>query len=217
MPLKAVLFDLDGTLIDTEAMILASFKHATATVLGRDIPNRELLAMVGMPLDAQMELIDPARAQELAVTYREHNHRVHDELIQGFPGVCETLKELLGQGYRLAVVTSKRHELALRGLSCFGLEGCFEFVLGADDTAQHKPKPGPLLDAAARMGLPPCACVYVGDSPYDMQAARAAGTVAVAALWGMFAREQLVSAGAEHEAAAIGELPGLIRSLSLSR
>jgi pyrophosphatase PpaX len=195
-------------------MILASFKHAVSTVLGREMPDKELLAMVGIPLDAQMALIDPEHAQELTVTYREHNHRVHDELIQGFSGVHEALEELLEQGYRLAVVTSKRHELALRGLSCFGLEDCFEFVLGSDDTVQHKPEPGPLLDAAARMGLPPRACAYVGDSPYDMRAARAAGTVAVAALWGMFAQEQLAAAGAEHEAASIGELPGLIGRLT---
>jgi pyrophosphatase PpaX len=214
MSIKAVLFDLDGTLIDTEELILTSFKYATEKVLGRTIPNEDLLNMVGTPLDVQMEQIDTAHAAQLVEVYRAHNRTVHDELVRGFLGVREALDELLGDGYRLAVVTSKRHELAVRGLTCFGLERCFEFLLGSDDTQQHKPDPGPIFEAAARLEVDTGVCVYVGDSPYDMRAARAAGAVAVAALWGMFSHERLQAAGAEYEAATIGELPALIRNVN---
>jgi pyrophosphatase PpaX len=109
-------------------------------------------------------------------------------------------------------VTSKRNELALRGLERFGLLEYFELVVGSDDTVRHKPEPDPLLLAADRLDVSIEDCVYVGDSPYDMRAARAANAVALGALWGMFSREELEEAGAQYEAATIGELPSALRS-----
>jgi pyrophosphatase PpaX len=107
------------------------------------------------------------------------------------------LDRLRGAGLRLAVVTSKRHALAWRGLEVFDLTHYFEFLVGADDCETHKPDPAPLLLAAGRMGLESRQCAYLGDSPYDMQAARAAGMLALGALWGMFSGERLLEAGAQ--------------------
>ena len=203
---KALLFDLDGTLVNTKNLILTSFRYATSSVLGASPSDEVMLDMIGIPLRYQMRKIDETHADEMLAAYREHNGRVHDELIQEFSGTAETLAKLTAAGYRLAVVTSKMSESALRDLRFFELDVFFEFVQGSDKTERHKPDPDPLLAAAKTMGLTPEQCAYVGDSPYDMQAARAAGMCAVAALWGMFSRERLLEAGAQQEAASIEEL-----------
>ncbi len=209
--MKAVLFDLDGTLLDTRDMILDSFRYAYTKVLGSDaLPSDDkLLSLVGIPLKTQMEMIAPDRSDELFEAYLENNVRVHDTMLGGFEGAEKSLAELQEQGLRLAVVTSKRHEPAMRGLEKMGLENYVEFVVGADDSAEHKPKPGPLLLAASRMGLSTHDCAYVGDSPYDMQASRSAEMFAIGALWGMFEKETLLDAGAEVLLSHISELPGV--------
>ena len=99
--LKAVLFDLDGTLIDTLDMIKASLRYATETVLGRVIPDEVLMHNVGIPLVVQMAEFDPERAEELLATYREHNVRVHDAMVREYPYVEESLERLVGLGLQL--------------------------------------------------------------------------------------------------------------------
>ncbi|MDR2492020.1 MAG: HAD-IA family hydrolase [Coriobacteriales bacterium] len=203
---EALLFDLDGTLIDSEELILSSFRHATAQVLGRTYPDEVMRDMIGIPLDYQMRKLSEEGAAELLRVYREHNRTVHDQLVRAFDGVDKVMAALKQRGYRCAVVTSKLTYQAVHGLEMFDLVRYFEFVQGSDQTERHKPDPTPLLVAAEKMGIAPSQCVYVGDSPYDMQAARAAGMTAVAALWGMFSRERLLEGGAQHEAASAWSL-----------
>lgn len=210
---KAILFDLDGTLIDSQELILSSFRYATKEVLGHALPDERLLPLIGMPLINQVKQIAPDKAEELVEVYRVHNAEQHDALVAYFDGTREMLQELLDAGLRLAVVTSKRNQPALRSLELFKLTGYFEVFIGSEDTDKHKPLPDPLLLAAERMRLQHDECVYVGDSPYDMQAARAAEMVAVAALWGMFTAEVLLSAGAQYQADKPSALPALLREL----
>jgi pyrophosphatase PpaX len=211
---KAILFDLDGTLLDTQELILSSFRYATREILGEQLPDEVILPFIGIPLAYQMQTINAEHADELMVSYREHNARVHDELIQYFEGTRETLDELREEYGRLAVVTSKRLEPAQKGLERFDLQGYFEFIIGSEETTKHKPEPEPLLLAAKRFGTRAEHCIYVGDSPYDMMAARAAGCVALAAPWGMFTRDELANAGAQHYATTISELPTVIRDIT---
>jgi pyrophosphatase PpaX len=210
---QAVLFDLDGTLIDTKELILSSFRYATREVLGKQVSDEAVLPLIGIPLIYQMRAVSAEHADELMVVYREHNARVHDELVRYFEGMCEALEALTASGKRLAVVTSKRREPALRGLECFDLARYFEFLIGSDDTTKHKPEPEPLLFAVEKLGLEVDDCIYVGDSPFDMQAARAAGVVALAALWGIFPQEALLGAGAQYEAAAPRDLPAVVSGI----
>ena len=192
-PIQAVLFDLDGTLLDTHDLILSSFRHSTREVLGRVVPDEELLAKVGQPLDVQMRDFtdDPALQEKLVEVYREHNHAVHDAQVKTFPGVPEALEALDRAGVRMAVVTSKRQALAQRGLDVCEIARFMEFVVAPDVFPEHKPAPGPVLHACELMGLDPAACMYVGDSPYDIMAGNAAGCATVAATWGMFSIEDL--------------------------
>jgi pyrophosphatase PpaX len=180
-----VLFDLDGTLIDSGAMIVASMRHAATTVLGREIPDEQLKAAVGGPgLVAQMRALDEARVHELVQAYRLHNEPLHAEL-ESCAGIEDALDVLRREGRRLGIVTAKRHatiRLAFEVLP--RLEDSFDVLVGADDTARHKPHPDPILLALERLDAAPAQAAYVGDSPFDIQAARAAGVAAVAVAWG---------------------------------
>ena len=194
--IKGVLFDNDGTLVDTRDLILASMHHATKVVLGREYSEEEYMAGVGTPLESQMLDFangDQTVADRLTSVYREHNHAAHDRMIGKFDGIADTLSKLKAAGVSLGVVTSKRHALAWHGLEITGLSGYFDFLIGPDDCAEHKPKPGPILEGCKRMGLDPSECVYVGDSPYDIQAGNAAGCATAAVLWGVFPREALAA------------------------
>ena len=190
---KGILFDNDGTLVDTYDIILASMRHSTQTVLGKVIPDETLLHKVGQPLAVQMRDFtdDPDLQTEILRVYREHNHAIHDDAVKAFPDVAEGLARLSEAGYALGVVTSKMHALAWRGLEITGLAPYLSCCIGADDCERFKPEAEPVLRGAEALGLEPGECLYVGDAPFDIQAGKAAGTYTGAALWGMFSAEAL--------------------------
>lgn len=206
---EVVLFDLDGTLIDTLDLIRASMRYATEKVLGRPLPDEVLMHNVGVPLIVQMREFDEERADELLRVYREHNWRVHDALVKEYPGVESSLEWLIGQGKRLGIVTSKARSVAERGLQRFDLGRFFELLVSYDDVPIHKPDPYPLVFGARAMGVEPSACAYVGDSPHDMAAAMAAGCVSVAALWGVGTAERLLAPGPDYAVGSMAELVDL--------
>ena len=179
-----VLFDLDGTVVDSGAIILASMRHATREVLGREFGDDELLGAVGGPgLEAQMAVFAPDHVDELVRVYRAHNEPLHDEL-EACLGMEDVLVRLRAEGRRLGVVTAKRRATVELAFARIPLGHMFETLVGGDETERHKPDPQPLLVAAERMGVAPEACAYVGDSPFDVRAARAAGMGALAVTWG---------------------------------
>jgi pyrophosphatase PpaX len=179
-----VLFDLDGTVVDTGAIILASMRHAAETVLGGDYTDAELLAAVGGPgLEAQMQALDPARVDELVSVYRAHNEPLHDT-IAVCAGMDNVLAELRDRGHRLGIVTAKRRATVDLAFDRIPIEHLFETVVGGDETSEHKPHPAPLLLALERLGVTPDQAAYVGDSPFDMQAAKAGGLYGIGVSWG---------------------------------
>ena len=210
--LDAVLFDLDGTLLDTIPHILASFRYATTTVLGSPLPDETLMRNVGIPLATQMRLLDDdeATAKQLLDAYKEFNSASHDEMARLFPGTREALGELSARRMPLGVVTSKGTAMARRGLDLFELGDFFAVVVTSDDTSAHKPDPDPVLHAAALLGASPARCLYVGDSPHDVEAGRAAGAITAAATWGVSDRECLVSAEPDIMVDDIRELAALL-------
>ena len=185
MRFPVVLFDLDGTLIDSGPIILASMQHATRTVLGREIAYEELAATVGgQGLVSQMRALDPDRVDELVEVYKEHNDPLH-ETLEAFDDFLDVLPRLRAEGRRLGIVTAKRHRTVRLALDRFPeLAEQFEVIVGYEDTERHKPEPDPVLLALERLGAVPAEAAYVGDSPFDIQAAKAAGTFAVAVGWG---------------------------------
>lgn len=139
-----ILFDLDGTLLDTHDMILESMQYTINEVDGQNQNDEKLMAGVGTPLLDQMLHFtagNKTRAEELVNIYRAYNDAIHDENIHAFPGTKEALGMLAQAGCRMGVVTSKRHWLAQRGLEICGLDSFFEFLVGSDDWPEHKPAP----------------------------------------------------------------------------
>ncbi len=184
MRYPTVLFDLDGTLIDSGAIILASFRHATQTVLRREIPDAELAGLVGgSNIHDQMRAIDAAQVEELVRVYREHNEPLHDEL-EAFEGIEHVLAELKREGRRLGIVTAKRRKTVELAFAVLPLERYFDVVVTSDLTERHKPHPEPVLTALERLGADRSDAAFVGDSPYDVAAGKAAGVFTVAVAWG---------------------------------
>jgi len=180
-----VLFDLDGTLIDSGPIILASMQHAVRTVLGREIPADELgVTIGGQGIVAQMQAIDEEHADALLEAYKEHNDGLHDTL-EAFDELLALLPELAAEGRKLGIVTAKRHRTVDLALERFpALASSFDVVVAFEDTERHKPDPEPVLLAVERLGGVPAEAAYVGDSPFDIGAAKAAGVFAVAVGWG---------------------------------
>lgn len=201
-----VLFDLDGTLLDTIPMILDSFRHVLKVRFDAELSDAELIDGIGTPLITQCEAlqqrflghVDPALTEDLVQTYLTHNHAIHDERVQAFPQVPEMLDRLAARGARMGIVTSKGHAIAQRGLQLCGLDHHFEVLIGRDDVQKHKPLPDPIWAALEAMGEPAGRALYVGDSHYDLYAGRAAGTATAAALWGPFPRTRLEPAEPNH-------------------
>jgi pyrophosphatase PpaX len=184
MRFETVLFDLDGTVVDSGAIILASMRHATQEVLGRNYSDEELLQTVGGPgLEAQMRALAPDRVERLVDVYRAHNEPLHDSL-EACVGIEDVLVRLHEEGRRLGIVTAKRRATVELAFARVPLGHLFEAIVGGDETQRHKPDPEPLLLAAERLGADAARTAYVGDSPFDIRAAKAAGMFAVAVTWG---------------------------------
>ncbi len=211
MRFPVVLFDLDGTVIDSGAIILASMRHAAKEVLGVEPPDEELMAAVGGPgLEAQMHALAPDLVDELVTVYRAHNEPLHDELVC-CPGMDDALVLLKDEGRRLGIVTAKRRTTVELAFAKIPIGHLFETVVGGDETTRHKPDPEPLLLALERLGARPEDAAYVGDAPFDVQAAKAAGIFAIAVSWGgIHARERLE---AEEPDALVDTVEELLESL----
>jgi pyrophosphatase PpaX len=204
---KAILFDLDGTLIDTTELILYCFNHAWETICGRTHPPEAFVATMGVPLKEAIrrllgttdglepEQIGELRAagcvESLVLEYRSCNAANHDRLARPFPGMDLVVAKLRDRGYSVGVVTSKSREFAQRGLRLCALWEFLDVFVSMDDTSVHKPNPEPLIFALEKLRIAPEYAVYVGDSRHDLQAGRAAGMRTIAALWGPVPRSEL--------------------------
>jgi pyrophosphatase PpaX len=198
MRYRTVLFDLDGTLVDSGEIILSSFRHATKTVLDREIPDEVLAAAVGgSNIYEQMRAFDDERVDELVRVYREHNEPLHDDLA-AFSGIEQLLERLKLEGRRLGIVTAKRRRTVDLAFAVLPLERFFDAVVTSEQTAHHKPHPEPVLTALERLGSTPHEAAFVGDSPFDMGAGKAAGVFTIAVSWGkIHPVERLLGSGAD--------------------
>lgn len=214
-PIRTVLFDLDGTLIDSIQLILDSYHH---TLAAHGLPPRsdnDWLEGVGTPLRVQLRRWADSTEQldRLVATYREYNLANHDRMVTVYPGVPEMVRAVRATGRRTGVVTSKTREGTLRGLRRAGLESEIELIVGADDVERPKPHPEPVLRAMNLLGADPASTVYVGDSIHDMHSGRAAGVRTAAVLWGPFSRADLAAAEPDTWLAAPGDLIAYLNGL----
>jgi pyrophosphatase PpaX len=219
-PPLALLFDLDGTLADSVALLLAAFHHTFSTHRPHDTPSdQEWIAGIGTPLITQMRhfVPDEVDAQQMILTYREFQRTHHDEMLREFDGVGETLALLKSGGHPTALVTSKSNDLAHRAVTWLHLTDSIDVVVGMDSTERHKPDPAPVRFALAALGADASNALFLGDSPHDIAAGNAAGVTSVAALWGPFSRTVLEQANPTWLLEHIRELPALIDRLDASK
>lgn len=215
----AVLFDLDGTLIDSIELILNSAKHAFRDRAGHVPSEAEWLTGVGIPLATMFRRYarDDAEVDALIAKYREYQLEHHDRLVRCYDRVVDTVDALRAAGHPLAIVTSKTGWLARRGLAHVGLESHFDVIVGCDTCDRHKPDPQPVFVALEQLGYEPAEAVFVGDSVHDMAAGNAAGVTTIAALWGPFTRDDLVESRPAHYLQRIVDLPGLLAEVETAR
>lgn len=174
--IKGILFDLDGTLINTNELIIKSYQHTLKSFLNLDVSREEIIRYFGEPLKITLgRYCTQEQLPRLVECYRKFNIENHDRLTKCFPNVNQTLRFLKSKGLKLAVVTSKMRDTALRGLALCELTDYFDIVIAFEDTELHKPTGAPVIKALQELGLRPDEVLMVGDSPNDIQAAHNAG------------------------------------------
>ncbi len=182
---KHFIFDVDGTLVDSQESVLSSMQEMLKQQTGRWMEREELLFTLGIPgadalrlLHVPEEKIEAAMEQWLGLTPK------YRDLIHVFPGIWETLTQLRRRGCHLGIVTSRTRAEYEEDVAHFGLSDWFDTIVCADDTRGHKPQGDPVREYLRRMGADPGEAVYIGDTVYDMQCAADAGVEGALALWG---------------------------------
>ena len=193
--IETVLFDLDGTLLDSIPLLLGAYRHVTAAHRGRPLPDELFLRGVGTPLLVQIADFarDEAESQSMLEGFRAYFRAHHDTQMHGFPGASEVVRALHEQGVPMAIVTSKKRRSTQAGLDFLGLSDILPVRVCADDVERPKPHPEPVIKALEVLGADPATAVFVGDSTHDLAAGRAAGVHTAAALWGPMPREDLAA------------------------
>ncbi len=203
-----VLFDLDGTLIDTRAAVTECYRRVFRAELEQDFPPagidpHELFAMRPPELFSRMA---PDRAEALHAAYRS-TYASCLPLVRNFPGARELVLDLAASGRHPSLVTNKGLDRTRLDLQAIGLDpGVFTAIVTAEDTVARKPDPAPILLGLQRAGAQAADAVYVGDGPHDVQAARAAGMQAIAVTYGFYDRPTLLATGPQLIVASIAEL-----------
>jgi len=182
--IDTVLFDFDGTLMDTNGLIAASWKHTVRTLSGREISDEEIRSSLGeMLVDSMRRLMPEVDAEAAVDFYREYQRDIYLDSIKPFDGAEEVLRALKAAGYKVALVTSRLKNSTERGLAHFGFTGYFDAVLTASDTEKCKPDPEPLFIILDMIGSRPDQAMYVGDTVHDIEAGRAAGVFTALVGW----------------------------------
>jgi pyrophosphatase PpaX len=184
--LDTILFDLDGTLLDTNELIIESFLHALQFHNLESVSREAIIGQMGKPLREQIALFSKRiEVDDIVGTYREFNIRKHDEMVLIFPHVKETLAALHAQGLKLGIVTSKVSLTVNRGLQLFGLEPFLSTIVTSDEVSMPKPHPESVLLALSRLNAKPENTLMVGDSQYDLLAAHEAGVRSAGVAWSL--------------------------------
>ena len=215
----ALLFDLDGTLVDSIELIMRSMHHAFDGHEGHVPTDDEWRALIGRPLADSFRVFvaDEAEVERLIGRYREYQLAHHDRLLRPYEGVVEAIRGFAVAGHPMALVTSKADWLAARALVHVGLDVAIPVVVGCDSCTRHKPHPEPVERALALLGALPPDSIFVGDSPHDIESGRAAGVYTVAVTWGAFSRDEMARAGADVVIHEIEELQPLVSRFAARR
>lgn len=178
--IKAILFDLDGTIVNTNNLILKSFEYLFGDFLKMEVTKEQIYENFGVPLREIFVKHNIENIDEAVKEYIRYNLTIHDEYIENYDHAEEGLKALKEKGLKLAIVTSKLRNTAIRGLNCFDLEKYFDVIITPEDTTHHKPHEEPVLVACEKLGVKPSEAIMVGDSHNDILSGKNAGALTCA-------------------------------------
>lgn len=197
--IRTMLFDLDGTIMDTNELIIRSFLESLAGVVPADFSREHIIPNMGLTLSDQIKIFSGLEeVAHLEAAYRKVNLRLHDEFVKSFPYVNEVVKNLHEQGIRIGVVTTKMRLTTERGLKFVGLYDYIDAIVTIDDVINPKPHPEPVLMAMEQLGADPTSTIMVGDSVVDIESAEAAGAVSVGVAWSLKGAQKLRESGAQY-------------------
>ncbi len=189
--IKAVLFDFDGTIMDTNEVIINSWQHTFRSLTGKEADVNMLLGTFGEPLEISIDKMLPEFSRDDAMRiYREYQYCNFKGLISLFPGVVEVLRELKEKGIKTAIVTSRLRRTTMEGIEKFDLHDFFDTVVTMEDTKKHKPDAEPAFEALRRLDIEAERAIMVGDSKFDIMCARNAGVKSVLVDWSVAAQAE---------------------------
>ncbi|CRK81456.1 pyrophosphatase PpaX [Neobacillus massiliamazoniensis] len=189
--ITTILFDLDGTLIDTNELIIKSYLHTLEKYYPGKYKREDVLPFMGPTLTEVFGKMDPDQVEEMILEYRRFNLANHDLLVKEFIGVAETVDTLKKKGYKMGIVTTKRHDTVLKGLRLMKLDPYFNVIIAIDHVKKEKPDPEPVLKALEQLGSKPDESIMIGDNFHDILAGKNAGTKTAGVAWSLKGRDYL--------------------------
>lgn len=190
MSINTILFDLDGTLLDTNELIQKSFEY-TFEYFGYSFTKEEILQFNGPPLMETFSKVNPDLAEEMVKVYRKHNHENHEKYVKLFPNVKETLDVLKENGKKLAIVTAKMRSGVELGLQLTKIKQYFDAIVTIDDVKNPKPHPEPVLKAMSELDVEKDESIMVGDNYHDIESGKNAGIKTVGVAWSVKGEDYL--------------------------
>jgi len=203
--IKAIIFDVDGTLLDTKEFIFQSFEHVLQTFDLSHLSRRDIDMVMGLPLEECYKALAPN--VNVALLRKAHNAFQEDniQLVELFANTVQTLAALRGKGFKMAVV-STRKQTVLRSLDHAGIAHLLDCIITGDDVKNFKPHPEGIHQALKKLKIPATQAIMVGDTEVDIQAGKNAGTYTAAALYGFGSRESLEINQPDHLLSDISDL-----------
>lgn len=212
---EAILFDLDGTLLDTNELIFSSFREAFSKCLNLNLENSEIAMHFGKPLEYSFNAYgNKEKVQEMIKTYRSYNDENHDENCMPFKGVKDILKMIKDKGIKIAIVTSKRRIMCEKGLEISGIYPYIDVIVTPECTEEHKPHKEPALKACELLGVSPRNSIFVGDSPYDILCGNDAGCYTCAVRYTALPINELEKVNPDFFISEFNELLSVIEKVS---
>lgn len=191
--ITTLLFDLDGTLINTNELIISSFLHTLDHYFPEQYKREDVYPFMGPTLVDTFSGIDAERTEEMIAHYRKFNLENHDMLVTEFDGVFETIRTLKENNFKLAIVSTKLRDTVIKGLKLTNLYQFFDTIVALDDVTEPKPHPEPLLKALQELGSRPEETIMIGDNFHDIEGGKNAGTVTAGVAWSVKGKEFLQS------------------------
>jgi len=189
--ITTLLFDLDGTLIDTNELIIQSFLHTLEQYYPGDYKREDVLPFMGPTLTETFASMNEEKVEEMTDVYRTFNLANHDALVTEFEGVKETVATLKEKGFKLGIVTTKRIAVVKKGLALTKLDSYFDVIVAIDHVTKPKPDPEPVLKALEQLDSKPEEAIMVGDNFHDIVGGKNAGTKTAGVVWSLKGKDFL--------------------------